>query len=41
MHKFFEEQYGQFDEIMVDVAECIRALGYYAPATMKAAYNHL
>ena len=36
MHKFFEEQYEQLDEIMDDVAERIRALGHYAPATMRA-----
>ena len=36
MHKFFEEQYEQLDETMDDVAERIRALGHYAPATMKA-----
>src|SRR5262245_20970354 len=36
MHKFFEEQYEQLDETMDDVAERIRALGQYAPATMKA-----
>lgn len=36
MHKFFEEQYDQLDEIMDEVAERIRALGHYAPATMKA-----
>ena len=33
---FFEEQYDQLDEIMDEVAERIRALGHYAPATMKA-----
>ena len=35
-HKFFEEQYEQLDEIMDDVAERIRALGHYAPATLKS-----
>lgn len=34
-HKFFEDQYEQLDEIMDDVAERIRALGHYAPATLK------
>jgi starvation-inducible DNA-binding protein len=34
-HKFFEEQYGRLDEIVDDVAERIRTLGHYAPATMK------
>ncbi len=36
MHKFFEDQYEQLDEIMDDVAERIRALGHYASATMKS-----
>src|SRR5262245_61235614 len=36
MHKFFENQYEQLDVIMDDVAERIRILGHYAPATMKA-----
>src|SRR5262245_8081272 len=35
MHKFFEAQYEQLDETMDDVAERIRSLGHYAPATMK------
>ncbi|MFC0775428.1 Dps family protein [Terrimonas alba] len=35
-HKFFEEQYEQLDEIMDDVAERIRSLGHYAPATLKS-----
>lgn len=35
-HKFFEEQYEQLDEIMDDVAERIRKLGHYAPATLAA-----
>ena len=35
MHKFFEEQYEQLDETMDDVAERIRALGHYAPATLR------
>ncbi|OQP58400.1 Dps family protein [Niastella populi] len=34
-HKFFESQYGQLDEIMDEVAERIRILGHYAPATLK------
>jgi starvation-inducible DNA-binding protein len=34
-HKFFEEQYGQLDQIIDDVAERIRAIGHYAPATLK------
>ena len=36
MHKFFEEQYEQLDETMDQVAERIRMLGHYAPATMKS-----
>lgn len=35
-HKFFEEQYEQLDETMDDVAERIRALGHYAPATLRS-----
>jgi starvation-inducible DNA-binding protein len=35
MHKFFESQYEQLDEIMDEVAERIRSLGHYAPATLK------
>ncbi len=34
-HVFFEEQYEQLDKIIDDVAERIRSLGHYAPATMK------
>ena len=34
-HKFFEEQYGQIESIIDDVAERIRSLGHYAEATMK------
>lgn len=43
MHVFFENQYEQLDEIMDDVAERIRALGHYAPATLKSylALTHL
>ena len=33
-HKFFEEQYGQLEQITDDVAERIRTLGHYAPATL-------
>jgi starvation-inducible DNA-binding protein len=40
MHKFFEDQYEQLDTIMDDVAERIRSLGHYAPATLKA-YSEL
>ena len=34
MHIFFEEQYGQLDELMDSVAERFRKLGHYAPATL-------
>jgi starvation-inducible DNA-binding protein len=34
-HKFFEEQYGQLEEIIDNVAERIRSLGHYAEATMQ------
>lgn len=34
-HKFFEEQYNQLSDIIDDVAERIRKLGHYAPATLK------
>lgn len=35
-HKFFEVQFGQIDELIDGVAERIRTLGHYAPATMKS-----
>jgi starvation-inducible DNA-binding protein len=35
MHLFFESQYNQLSDIIDNVAERIRALGHYAPATMK------
>ncbi len=35
-HKFFEEQHEQLDKIMDDVAERIRMLGHYTPATVKS-----
>ncbi|CAM4071645.1 starvation-inducible DNA-binding protein [Pedobacter westerhofensis] len=34
-HKFFEEQYNQLEEIIDEVAERIRKLGHYAPASLK------
>jgi starvation-inducible DNA-binding protein len=42
-HVFFEKQYEELDEIMDSVAERIRALGHYAPATLKEylALTHL
>lgn len=35
-HVFFEEQYNQLDDIMDSVAERIRQLGHYAPATLQS-----
>lgn len=35
-HKFFEAQFGQLDEIIDSVAERIRSIGHYAPATLKS-----
>jgi starvation-inducible DNA-binding protein len=35
-HKFFEAQFGQLDEMIDSVAERIRTIGHYAPATLKA-----
>ena len=40
MHLFFESQYEQLDEIMDGVAERIRSIGHYAPATLKV-YSQL
>ncbi|WPP48738.1 Dps family protein [Catalinimonas niigatensis] len=34
-HKFFESQYKQLDEFIDKVAERIRTLGHYAPATLR------
>ncbi|OSY87600.1 Dps family ferritin [Tenacibaculum holothuriorum] len=34
-HKLFESQYEQLDEIIDNIAERIRSLGHYAPATLK------
>jgi starvation-inducible DNA-binding protein len=36
MHIFFESQYEQLDQTMDSVAERIRMLGHYAPATLKS-----
>jgi len=36
MHLFFESQYEMLDDIMDGVAERIRSIGHYAPATLKA-----
>ena len=35
-HLFFEAQYQELDEIMDSVAERIRSLGHYSPATLKS-----
>jgi starvation-inducible DNA-binding protein len=34
-HKFFELQYRQLEEFIDEVAERIRKLGFYAPASLK------
>ncbi|MEP6750916.1 MAG: DNA starvation/stationary phase protection protein [Bacteroidota bacterium] len=34
-HLFFEGQFGQLDDIIDSVAERIRSLGHYTPATLK------
>ncbi len=36
MHIFFEQQYEQLDDTMDGVAERIRQLGHYAPATLQS-----
>jgi len=36
MHLFFESQYEQLDDAMDSVAERIRTIGHYAPATLKS-----
>ena len=36
MHKFFEGQYEKIDEFVDDVAERIRSLGHYSPATLQS-----
>lgn len=42
-HLFFEAQYQQLDQIIDDLAERIRTLGHYAPATLREylALTHL
>ncbi len=35
-HLFFEQQYEQLDDTMDSVAERIRQLGHYAPATLQS-----
>lgn len=34
-HKFLEIQFGQLDDFIDSIAERIRSLGHYAPATLK------
>ena len=36
MHLFFESQYEELDDIMDSVAERMRMIGHYAPATLKS-----
>jgi len=36
MHIFLEEQYTQLQELVDSVAERIRSIGHYAPATLKS-----
>ena len=36
MHIFFEQQYEALDEVMDSVAERIRQLGHYSPATLQS-----
>lgn len=42
-HLFFEQQYGQLDELIDTIAERIRILGHYAPGSLKEflALTHL
>ncbi|MFD0764607.1 Dps family protein [Mucilaginibacter lutimaris] len=35
MHVFFESQFEQLDEIIDSIAERVRSLGHFAPATLK------
>lgn len=35
LHKLFEEQYRRIEETIDDVAERIRSIGHYAPATLR------
>ena len=34
-HIFFENQYGELEKVIDDVAERIRTLGHFPPATLK------
>lgn len=42
-HVFFESQYVQLDKMIDSVAERIRTIGHYAPATLKSylSFTHL
>lgn len=42
-HKFFETQFQEFDGFIDNIAERIRSIGHYAPATLKSylALTHL
>lgn len=35
-HKFFETQFGQLDDIIDNLAERIRTIGHYVPASLKS-----
>ncbi len=35
MHLFFESQYDELDEVVDDLAERIRSIGHYPPASLK------
>lgn len=35
-HKFFETQFGELDTLIDSVAERIRTIGHYAPASLKS-----
>jgi starvation-inducible DNA-binding protein len=39
IHRFFEEQYKQLEQIIDDVAERIRTIGHYAEATLAGFLN--
>ena len=43
IHRFFEEQYKQLEELIDDIAERIRTIGHYAEATLAGflAETHL
>ncbi|SFJ00108.1 Dps family protein [Myroides guanonis] len=36
MHLFFEEQYGELEGVIDEIAERIRQIGHYAPGTLKS-----